>query len=35
MKAAASHKPYIPRPWQLPHMLATPMGGTVLIVERT
>lgn len=27
-------KPYIPRPWQLPHLLATPIGGTVLIVER-
>lgn len=27
-------KPYIPRPWQLPHMLATPVGGKVLIVER-
>ena len=27
-------KPYIPRPWQLPHLLATPAGGKVLIVER-
>lgn len=27
-------KPYIPRPWQLPHMLATPIGGKVLMVER-
>ncbi|MDE2471780.1 MAG: hypothetical protein KGL35_24420 [Bradyrhizobium sp.] len=27
-------RPYTPRPWQLTHMLATPVGGTVLIVER-
>lgn len=26
--------PYIPRPWQLPHLLAAPIGGTVLMVER-
>lgn len=29
-----NHKPYIPPPWQLPHMLATPIGGAVLMVER-
>lgn len=27
-------KPYTPRPWQLPHLAATPVGGKVLIVER-
>lgn len=31
---ATKPKPYIPPPWQLPHLLSTPLGGTVLIVER-
>lgn len=27
--------PYTPRPWQLPHLLATPVGGMVLFVEQS
>ena len=34
MPTNAKPIPYIPRPWQLPHLLGTPIGGTVLLVER-